>query len=84
VEGLVKLGSIQDDYYRFEERQRYLVGERRRRTFRTGDPVTVQVIRVNPDEGWIDFALNESQPRARSIHRRGPVRVVRRHQRRRK
>jgi len=76
VEGLVKLGSLEDDYYRFEERQRFLVGERHRRTFRTGDKVTVQVMRVNKSEGWVDFALYETKPRPRAPHRRNGMRVA--------
>ncbi len=57
VEGLVKLGSLGDDYYVFHERERRLIGERHRRTFKLGDPVTVQVMRVNKEEGLVDFAI---------------------------
>lgn len=83
VEGLVKLGSLEDDYYVFEERQRYLIGERRRRTFRTGDKVTIQVMRVNREEGWVDFALHETRPRGKAPRRRHTMRPARPKRRRR-
>jgi ribonuclease R len=57
AEGLVKLGSLGDDYYIFNERERSLAGERHHRRFRLGDPVSVQVWRVNKEEGLVDFVL---------------------------
>jgi ribonuclease R len=76
VEGLVKLGSLEDDYYIFEERQRTLIGERHRRIFRTGDKVTIQVMRVNKEEGWVDFALYGQKLKRRGTHWRHPMRPV--------
>jgi ribonuclease R len=68
AEGLVKLGSLGDDYYVFHERERTLRGERHHRMFRLGDPVNVQVLRVNREEGQVDFVLQ-----AEGIARRRPA-----------
>jgi ribonuclease R len=75
AEGLVKLGSLGDDYYVFHERERLLKGERHHRVFRLGDPVQVQVLRVNREEGQVDFRLygeNEGK-RGQLRHPRHPV-----------
>jgi ribonuclease R len=76
VEGLVKVGSLEDDYYRFDERLRSWTGERHGRRFRTGDHVQVQVVRVLREEGKVDLRLYETRPRARADHQRRPARWV--------
>jgi ribonuclease R len=57
VDGLVHVSSLGDDYYRFDEAQHALLGRRRKQKFRLGDPVKVQVMRVNREERKIDFQL---------------------------
>lgn len=57
VEGLVHVSGMMDDYYRFEERQHVLVGERGGQSFRLGDRVLVQVARVDKEARYIDFAV---------------------------
>jgi ribonuclease R len=57
VDGLIHVSSLDDDYYVFREEEYSLVGERRRRRFRLGDRVRVQVVRVNREERKIDFLL---------------------------
>ncbi|MGH8016477.1 MAG: ribonuclease R family protein, partial [Candidatus Zixiibacteriota bacterium] len=37
AEGLVRISSIDDDYYHFDEKHYRLIGRRRKRTFRMGD-----------------------------------------------
>ena len=59
VEGLVHVSSLVDDYYHFDEARYTLVGERRGRTFRLGDEVRVQVVRVDTRQSLIDFRLVE-------------------------
>jgi ribonuclease R len=66
VEGLVHVSGMLDDYYRFEERQHVLVGERGGRTFRLGDRVLVQVARVDKEARHIDFAVVRRMPQERS------------------
>lgn len=57
VDGLVHVSTLGDDYYRVDERTHALVGRRRKRTFRLGDPIEVQVMRVDREERKIDFQL---------------------------
>jgi len=57
IEGLVRLSSMEDDYYRYDEKNYFLIGERTGKTYRIGDTVNVQVIKSNPETRQIDFAL---------------------------
>lgn len=57
VDGLVHVSGLQDDYYRFHERDHVLVGERGGRTFRLGERVEVQVARVDKEARHIDFVV---------------------------
>jgi ribonuclease R len=55
VEGLIHVNSLMDDYYVLREGEYALVGERTGRRFRLGDPLRVQVARVDRLERKIDF-----------------------------
>jgi ribonuclease R len=57
VEGLVHVASLDDDYYVYVECPPSLIGERTKRRFRIGDPVQVELVRVNVDQRQIDFEL---------------------------
>ncbi|HDD43251.1 MAG TPA: ribonuclease R [Candidatus Desulfofervidus auxilii] len=57
VEGLVKISSLHDDYYFFDEKTFSLKGKRRKKTFRLGDQVRVRVINVNPRRKEIELHL---------------------------
>ena len=59
VEGLVHISSMADDYYRFLDADHMLVGENTRRTYRLGDQVSVQVVRVDTERRQIDLGLVE-------------------------
>ncbi len=59
VEGLVHVSTMADDYYRFREQQHALFGENTRKTYRLGDPVKVQIIRVDMDRRQIDLGLED-------------------------
>jgi len=64
-----------DDYYRFLERTHQLRGENTDKTFRLGDRVTVQVIRVDMQQRRIDLGLVEILAAVRRTERaRGPRR----------
>src|SRR5207342_2682473 len=54
VEGMVHVSTMADDYYRFLEGTHALVGENTHKSYRLGDKVKVQVIRVNMEERKID------------------------------
>lgn len=59
VEGLVHVSTLDDDYYEFQEEQHRLIGRRRRRQIRLGDPVRVRVARVDREERRVDLELVE-------------------------
>ncbi|HEX9061401.1 MAG TPA: ribonuclease R, partial [Clostridia bacterium] len=39
IEGLIRLSSLEDDYYVFDDKQFYIIGERTRKIFRIGDAI---------------------------------------------
>jgi len=65
VEGLVHVSTMADDYYRLVESAHMLHGENTQKTYRLGDKVKVQVIRVNMDVRQIDLGLVEILERVR-------------------
>lgn len=61
IEGLVRLSTMDDDYYNYDERSLCLIGERTRKIYRMGDPVNVQLVKVSPEARQIDFILVEEE-----------------------
>lgn len=59
VEGLVRSDTLTDDAYRFDERQRALVGLRGRRPYRLGDRVVVEATDASLERGQVDFRVLE-------------------------
>ena len=57
VEGLVHITDLDDDYYIFDEQMFTLIGQSKGQTYRIGDPVRIKVVKVDTDEGLIDFVL---------------------------
>ncbi len=57
VEGLIRVRDLGDDYYMYDEKSYSLIGRHKKKRYRLGDKITVKVIRVNPEERKIDFAL---------------------------
>lgn len=57
IEGLIHISNMTDDYYRFDDRQMIMIGERTNRQFRIGDEVTVRVANVIIEESSIDFEI---------------------------
>lgn len=57
VEGLVKLHSLSEDYYRLSEKLHALVGSRKGRMFRLGDRVRVRLDDINVNRRQADFVL---------------------------
>ena len=55
VEGRVHVTSMADDFYRFVEQQHVLFGENTKKTYRLGDRVQVQVIRVDLERRQVDL-----------------------------
>jgi ribonuclease R len=75
VEGLVHVSTMADDYYRYREQQHALFGENTRKTYRLGDQVRVQIIRVDMERRQIDLGLEDVLEKVRRDERsRGPSR----------
>ncbi len=62
VDGLVHVASLEDDYYELDRGTGTLIGVNTGRMFRIGDPVRIQVARVDRAERRIDFQLLEVDP----------------------
>jgi len=57
AEGLIRVDSLVDDYYRFDRATHTLAGNRSGNTFRLGDLVRVAVARVDLERRELDFRL---------------------------
>ncbi|MCI0442501.1 ribonuclease R [bacterium] len=57
VEGLVPMKYMDDDRYAYDERRHIFKGKRTGQTYRLGDPIKVQVVRVDREKREIDFVL---------------------------
>lgn len=62
VEGLVRLASLTDDYYNFNQQHLLLIGERTGKVYRIGQKVKIQVTNVDVAERQIDFQILEADP----------------------
>ncbi|MDL2256453.1 S1 RNA-binding domain-containing protein, partial [Parabacteroides sp. OttesenSCG-928-K15] len=56
-EGLVPIRDLDDDYYEFDEKNYSLIGRRRRREYRLGDPITIKVAQANLERKQLDFVM---------------------------
>ncbi|MDH6343249.1 ribonuclease R [Parabacteroides sp. PFB2-12] len=56
-EGLVPIRDLDDDYYEFDEKNYSLVGRRRGREYRLGDPITIKVVQANLERKQLDFMM---------------------------
>lgn len=57
AEGMVRLSTLDDDYYHFDEKRFRLVGRRTGQIFRMGDPVEVGVLSVDKVKNEINLYL---------------------------
>lgn len=71
VEGMVRVSTIDDDYYQFDEKNFRLVGRRTHTAYRLGDPVRVGIMKVDQVRNEIDLFLTESpgKPARRSARK---------------
>ncbi len=60
MSGLVHLSSMEDDFYLFDPARNHLIGRRTRRIFRLGDPVEVQIAKVDSFKKQVDFRLTKT------------------------
>lgn len=57
IEGLVRISSLFDDYYIFNERMYSLIGEKTKKVYRIGDKVKVKLISANISLKQIEFIV---------------------------
>ena len=57
ADGFVPAGTLGDDYFRFEEANRAMVGTRTEETFRLGDEVKVRLVEAAPFAGALRFEI---------------------------
>jgi len=56
-EGLVPIRDLDDDYYEFDDKNYCLIGRRRKRQYRLGDPITIKVAQANLERKQLDFVM---------------------------
>ncbi|WP_163192100.1 ribonuclease R [Clostridium thermarum] len=61
IEGLVHISNLGDDYYFYDERHLYIIGERTKKIYRLGDAVKVRVAKVDIDNREIHFELADKE-----------------------
>ncbi len=69
VEGLIRLQDMTDDYYIYDETTRSITGEQSGVSYRVGDALEVQVVRVDVPAGKIDFVLYDEDAEIRFYER---------------
>ncbi|UCG60752.1 MAG: ribonuclease R [Candidatus Zixiibacteriota bacterium] len=83
VEGMVRMSSIDDDYYRFDAKRYRMVGSRTGRVFQLGGKVKVGILRVDTVANEMDLYL-VSPPRKEAPPKKGKGKPVRRDKRKKK
>lgn len=58
VDGLIHLKDMDDDYYMYDEAKFMMVGKSKKKKYKLGDKVTVQLIRVNDERKELNFILS--------------------------
>lgn len=64
VEGMVRLNSLEDDFYTHDEKNHRMIGRNSGRIYRLGDIVEVRVAGVDMDARTIDFEINKKAQKA--------------------
>jgi len=57
VEGMVRLDSLSDDFYIYDEGKYRVIGERHHKIYSLGDAVTIKVRGASPEDKQIDFTF---------------------------
>jgi ribonuclease R len=82
AEGMVRLSSVDDDYYHYDEKQYRIIGRHTGRIFRMGDPVKVAVASVNTELNEINLTLAETGREKKGLEEEKPRRRSRSFRRR--
>lgn len=57
IEGLIKIDSLTDDYYTYDETTFSLIGRKNKRGYRLGDSIKVKVVNADKNKRTIDFEV---------------------------
>lgn len=57
VEGLIRIGTIKDDYYEYKESLMSLCGKNNKKMYRLGDKIKVKVLSASKEKKEIDFII---------------------------
>ena len=77
VDGMVHISELNDDYYHFDDGAHRLVGERKGRVWRLGDPIEVRLVRVDLDAMQLQLVPVDMKPDARAARKTGQRRRMR-------
>jgi ribonuclease R len=66
----VPAATLGDDYFRFEEANRAMVGTRTKETFRLGGEVNVRLVEAAPFAGALRFEIVRSTSEPRGVRNR--------------
>jgi len=61
IEGLVRMSSMEDDYYLFNDKRYCLVGERSGKIYSIGDTITVRLAKADISTRKIEFIIEPEQ-----------------------
>ena len=73
VEGMVKIDSMDDDYYLYDESTYSLIGKRSKKRYMLGNTVSIIVDGVDKDKGLIDFRLYKKGDKNGDKQQKGEV-----------
>jgi len=60
-EGMIRLQSLNDDYYEFDEKNMRLIGSKNKKMITLGDKVKVRVVKTDIDRRTIDLEFAENE-----------------------
>jgi ribonuclease R len=66
IDGLIRLSTMRDDFYRFDRAGTFVVGQRSRRRFRIGDPVKVILASLNFVRREVEFVMGPEKGEKRA------------------
>ncbi len=55
IEGMIAMRDLDDDYYVYDDKNHNITGQRNKKEFQLGDPIKIQVVKVNMQNRTLDF-----------------------------
>ncbi len=71
VDGMIHISEIDDDYYVYDDRRHRLVGEKKKKVWRLGDPIEVLLARVDLDAMQLQLVPVGVKPDTRAARKSG-------------